>query len=130
MKDRRLRGDLIEMYKVMCGRESINWVKPLNLRKNVEISGPAANTRGNSLNMRRESFSSKIRNSFCSLATIRDNFFVNRVVQTWNSLPNSIVTSPSLNSFKSKNSIKSVVQLVIWSKTKKLSCFKLVYYLH
>jgi hypothetical protein len=101
LKDRRLRGDLIEMYKVMCGRESINWVKPLNLRKNVEISGPAANTRGNSLNMRRESFSSKIRNSFCSWATIRDNFFVNRVVQNWNSLPNSIVTSPSLNSFKS-----------------------------
>ena len=64
-------------------------------------SGPAANTRGNSLNMRRESFSSRIRNSFCSWATIRDNFFVNRVVQTWNSLPNSIVTSPSLNSFKS-----------------------------
>ena len=97
LKYRRLRGDLIEMYKVTSSRESINWVKPLNLRKNVDISGPAANVRGNSLNLRRESFSSRIRNSFCSWATLRDNFFV----KNWNSLPNAIVTSPSLNSFKS-----------------------------
>ena len=71
LKDRLLRGDLIEMYKVICVRESIKWVKPLNLRKNVEISVPAANVSGNSLNIRRESFSSKIRNSICSWATIR-----------------------------------------------------------
>ena len=100
LKDRRIRGDLIEMYKVMSSRESIDWVKPLNLRKNVDISGPAVSVRGNSLSMRRESFSSRVRN-FCSWATKRDNFFLNRVVQTWNSFPNSIVTSPSLNSFKS-----------------------------
>ena len=81
LKDRRLRGDLIEMYKVTSSRESINWVKPLNLRKNVDISGPAANVRGNSLNLRRESFSSRIRNSFCSWATVRDNF-LNRVIKT------------------------------------------------
>ena len=101
LQDRRMRGDLIETYKVLSNRESIDWVKPLNLRKNVDISGPALNVRGNSFSMRRESFSSKVRNSFCSWATIRDNFFVNRVVQTWNSFPNSIVTYPSLNSFKS-----------------------------
>ena len=81
-------------------RESINWIKPLNLRKNVDISGPAASVRGNSVNLRRESLSSKIRNSFCSWAKVRDNFFVNRVVQTWNSFPNTIVTSRSLNSLK------------------------------
>ena len=68
----------------------------------MEISVPVASVRGNSLSMRRESFSSRIRNSFCPRATVRDNFlFVNRVVQTWNYLPNNIVTSPSLSSFKS-----------------------------
>ena len=36
-------GDLIEIYKVMISREIINWGLPLNLRKNVEISGPTAN---------------------------------------------------------------------------------------
>ena len=55
MKDRRLRGDLIEMFKVISIRESIEWVKPLNLKRNVNISGPAD---GNSLSMRRDSFSS------------------------------------------------------------------------
>ena len=30
---------------------SINWVKPFNLRKNVEISEPAANVPGNRLNL-------------------------------------------------------------------------------
>ena len=77
--------------------ESIDWV----LEKNVDITGPAASVRWNSLSMRRESFSSRVWNSFCSWATIRDNFFVNRVVQPWNSFPDNIVTFPFLNSFKS-----------------------------
>ena len=47
----------------------------------VEISGLAESVSGKSLSLRRESFSSRIRNSFCSWATIRVNFFVNRVVQ-------------------------------------------------
>ena len=80
LKDRRLRDNLIQMYKMTSSRESINWVKPLNLRKNVDLSGPAANVRGN--NLRRESFSSQIRNSFCFWTTVRDNFFVNMVVKT------------------------------------------------
>ena len=96
-----MRGDLIETYKVISDKKSIDWVKPINLIKNVDISGPATSLRGNSLSMHRESFSSRVRNSFCSWATIRDNFFLNRVVQTWNSFPNTNVTSPSLNSFKS-----------------------------
>ena len=33
LKDRRARDELIEMLKVMSSRESINWVKTLNLRK-------------------------------------------------------------------------------------------------
>ena len=99
LKDRRLRGDLIEMYKVISSRESIEWVKPVNLRINVNISEPAVNVRGNSLiSMRRESFSSRIRNSFCFLSTIKNKVFINRIVQAWNWLPNTIVTSFSLNS--------------------------------
>ena len=77
-----MKGDLIEMWKVLSNRESIVWTKPLNLRKNVGISGPALSVRGNSLSMRRESFGSRVRNSFCSWETIRGNFFVNKVVQT------------------------------------------------
>ena len=82
LQDSKMRGDLIETYKVL----SIDWLKPLNLRKNVDISGPVLSVRGNSLSMRRESFSSRLTNSFCSWAIKRDNFFVYKVVQTWNSL--------------------------------------------
>ena len=62
LKDRRLIGDLIEMYEVMSSRESIKWVKPLDQRKNVYISGPAESLHGNSLRIRRESFSSSVVN--------------------------------------------------------------------
>ena len=41
------------MYKVMSSRESMDWVKQLNLRKNVYISRPAVSVRENSLSMRR-----------------------------------------------------------------------------
>ena len=53
LKDRRVRGDLFDLFKVMSSRESINWIKPLNKRKNVEISRLAASLRRDSLNMRR-----------------------------------------------------------------------------
>ena len=33
MKDRRVRGDLIDMFKLMSIRESINWAKLLNIKK-------------------------------------------------------------------------------------------------
>ena len=59
LQDRRMRGNLIETYKVMSGKESIDWVKPINLRKKVNLSGPAASVRGNSLSTRRESFISR-----------------------------------------------------------------------
>ena len=44
----------------MSSKESINWIKPSNLRESVYISGPADIVCGNSLRMWRESFSSKI----------------------------------------------------------------------
>ena len=51
-KNRRVRGEIIEMSKVMISRESINWEKPLDISKNLEISGPSASLQGNSLSMR------------------------------------------------------------------------------
>ena len=82
LKNRRLRGDLNEMYKVTSNRENVNWVKPLNIRKNIYISGLAAETRKTLLKIRRQSFSSRIRKNFCFWTNIKDNFFVNRVAQT------------------------------------------------
>ena len=33
LQDKRMRGDLIETYKVLSNRASIDWVKLLNLKK-------------------------------------------------------------------------------------------------
>ena len=38
----------------------------------------------------------------CILPYGDSNFFSNRVINIWNALPDSIVKSPSVNSFKSK----------------------------
>ena len=35
LKDRRTRGDMIEMFKVQKGLENIEWVKPPLLTKNT-----------------------------------------------------------------------------------------------
>jgi hypothetical protein len=35
-------------------------------------------------------------------ASVRSNFFSQRVVNTWNSLPESVITAPTVNSFKSR----------------------------
>ena len=67
----------------MSCRKSIGWMKPLNLRKNVEISGPAVSVSGSSLSMLGESLILRVRNNFCSWAIKRDNFFLNWVAQTW-----------------------------------------------
>ena len=52
LKDRGMRCDLIEMYKVISSRKSTNWVKQRNEKKDVEISGPAVSVREDSLSMR------------------------------------------------------------------------------
>ena len=99
LKNRRIRGDLIEMHNVISRRESIEWMKFLKSKEKRRYIRTVWKQSKHA--MGKQSFSSRIRKSFCSRATIRDNFFVNRIVQIWNSLPNTIVTSPSLNLFKS-----------------------------
>ena len=101
LNDRRIRGDLIEMYKVVNEQEQIEWVNFPKLRSNLEITGPAMGVRGNSRRIRRESFKSKFRNNFAHSVTVRHNFFLNRTAPIWNELPEILVSSSSLNSFKS-----------------------------
>ena len=53
LQDRRMRGDLIETLKILSYRDSIDWMKTLNLRKKLDISGPAMNVRGKSRKLRK-----------------------------------------------------------------------------
>ena len=83
LKYRRLRGDMIEVFKILTNRYS-PMVAPVLLR-NVNCR-----TRGNAL---------KLLVKRCKL-DIRKFSFCERVVGIWNSLPNWVVESESLNSFK------------------------------
>ena len=85
LERRRLRGDLIETYKILNGYEDLDY------RLFFEYS--EANTRSNTRKLKK-------RGHWRTLA--RANCFSVRVVNTWNSLPEEVVCAPTIGSFKSK----------------------------
>ena len=84
LKFRRQRGDMIEMYKILTGKYD-NLVTP-----NIPILSESR-TGGNSL---------KIVNRRCH--DLRKYSFCNRITNVWNSLPEDIVTAPSVIFFKNR----------------------------
>ena len=69
LNQRRVRGDLIEMFKVLKGMEPISWERNPLIRQGID--GPASAVRGNSMRLIRESFKAKIRNDFASAVTAK-----------------------------------------------------------
>lgn len=82
MKKRRLRGDLIEVYKILNNID--------NLSNNFFKKVVNNRTRGHSL---------KLKKDRC-YSDIRKYFFSQRAINHWNNLPENVVTAPSLDSFK------------------------------
>ena len=82
---RRLRGDMIEVYKITSGIYDTDVVPKLAFRQNDNI-------RGHSKTLMKTRANKKP----------RSNSFTLRVVNTWNSLPESVVSAPSLNAFKNR----------------------------
>ena len=97
---RRVRGDLIELYKVLRCNEPIKWINEPKLTSSLTCEGPASAIRGNSLRIIRESFSSAAGGRRAGAVKSRHRFFLNRVVPHWNELPESVVRSNSIVSFK------------------------------
>ena len=90
LKTRRLRGDLIPMYKLVNNLESVNFVNGLNF----------SSSRLGSYNLRRHNKTihrEKVKNCLP-----RFNFFTNRIVNEWNKLPEEIVNAKQINGFKAK----------------------------
>ena len=83
---RRIRGDLIEVYKILHGKYDEDISKDLLALNN------RANTRGNGMKVEKRN----------TRLDIRKHFFTIRVTNMWNSLAEDIVKAPSLNSFKNK----------------------------
>ena len=82
--DRRIRGDLIQQYKIHHKLEVINWfVSP-----SVSVSRISHR---NSYQLKRE---------IVKNCKERYHFFTNRIVPHWNSLSDEIINAPSVDSFK------------------------------
>jgi hypothetical protein len=96
LEERRKRGDLIYMFKITKGYESICW-------ENSQVQSDRASRKQN---LKRESFSSKRSNDFCREVSVRHNFFINRVIPDWNNIPSKLVSAPSINSFKARLDMK------------------------
>jgi hypothetical protein len=86
LKHRRLRGDLIEAYKILGGIYDTRASRGL-----LELSDNTR-TRGHSLKLAKHR----------SRLDIRKHFFTQRVVETWNALPDYVVTAKTVNSFKNR----------------------------
>ena len=81
---RRLRGDIIEVYKYLHGYYDVN--------KPTFQPTTNGNLRGNALKLQKTRF---------RLDT-RGNYFSIRAVDHWNRLSDSVVLAPSVNAFKSR----------------------------
>ena len=84
LKYRRIRGDMIEVYKIL--HEVYDPLATIHLPRST---GP---TRGHNLKLFQQR----------STKDIRKHYFTNRVVKVWNSLPDDVVNAPSVNSFKNR----------------------------
>jgi ribonucleases P/MRP protein subunit RPP40 len=82
---RRLRGDMIEAYKILHDYYDPSCVPSLQI-------ATINNTRGHSFKLYKP--------SVCSGPRARS--FACRIVNPWNSLPDSVVTAPTINSFKNR----------------------------
>jgi ribonucleases P/MRP protein subunit RPP40 len=86
LEERRSRGDLIETYKLMTGKEKVSAMQFFSLH-----SGNY-NTRGHNLKLEKQR----------SRLNQRHNFFSQRVVGRWNSLTQHTIDSTTTNSFKNR----------------------------
>ena len=82
---RRKRGDLIETYKILNGYYDIDSTSFFTFSNTTT-------TRGHHHKLFR----------YQSRLLLRHNFFTNRVVSSWNSLPEHVVSAPSVALFKKK----------------------------
>jgi len=85
---RRLRGDVIETYKYLHGIYNIN----CSLFLSLSVRDSGVSTRGHSLKLQKRNYKS----------VLRANVLGYRIVNLWNSLPEDIVSDPTVNSLNGR----------------------------
>ena len=84
LEHRRVRGDLIETYKIIQGTYNINSQDFFSLNTST--------TRGHSKKLNKPRVNT----------SLRLHSFSFRTIKRWNNLPDTVIQAPSLNSFKSR----------------------------
>ena len=87
LEDRQARGDLIQAYKIITGKDNVNCEQFFTFREN-------ADTRGNNMKV----YKPRLKKSILQ----RVNFFSIRVVNAWNALPEEVISASTVNSFKNR----------------------------
>ena len=82
---RRERADMVQMFKIMHDVDKVDKGKPFQMSE-------CNTTRGHSLKLFKKR----------SHLNVGANYFFQRVVDQWNSLPEFVVTAPSPNAFTSR----------------------------
>ena len=85
LEERRVRGDMIQTYKLLHGYEDIPHSRFFQLNTN--------RLRGHSLKLSKPDH---------WRTTMRGNCFALRVIDPWNALPETVVTAPSIATFKAR----------------------------
>ena len=100
LRDRRIRGDLIETYKVINGMTNIKKEDWFVFRNEEEMRCTRANSRiaedGEAERKENVMFMRNVN------LEVRKNFFNVRVIKEWNRLPTRVVNSKSVNQFKNE----------------------------
>ena len=81
---RRLRGQLIKVFKILKGFDVVNL--------DLFVLEQNSITRSNGLKLTGKRFKTNK----------AKNYFVNNIVKVWNVIPNSVVASESINQFKNR----------------------------
>ena len=84
LKYRRLRGDMIETFKIITGTYD------KEVTEGIFDLDPNTRTRGHNM---------KIKKKFCK-SNLRKFNFTNRIVEIWNSLPQSVVNAKDVRQFE------------------------------
>ncbi len=85
LEKRRLRGDMIQVFKYLNKLSNVDHSKLFTLQTN-----PRTRNNGKTIQAKR-----------CN-SDIGRSFFLNRVVRHWNSLPAEVVSAETTNSFKKR----------------------------
>ena len=87
LKTRRLRGQLIQAFKIIKQFDNVDPGYFFKLNDNFR-------TRGNDIKLKYK--------TGIYMTDIGKNFFTNSIIKHWNALPNDVINSSSINMFKNR----------------------------